>query len=158
MAKRSLGLLFGAVLLCVAPISSANHREDARRESGAIQLPGLPGERPEAALRCGYLADARLGAGPLGHVAVLLDDEGDGTHRFALVDGQMGFFDGIIERADYDVAFYADLGSCGVGDPPVLARFDGPWNEEGAIPQGARYALITLGNEKIESAFEFFVS
>jgi hypothetical protein len=109
--------------------------------------------------RCAYLLakdqsqDATTGK--LGYVIALAAADGDGTGRFTLKDATG---DGLLH--DFDVFYYTALGDCqytaspnaavpDVGNPPTpVDRPLGVWdfehvgNEAGAIPRGAKFAIV----------------
>jgi hypothetical protein len=104
------------------------------------------------AARCGYLADKSTN-GNLGYVLVVSSK----AKKFSLKNHKGS-------SADFDIAFYKKLGTCAGAQPRVGGEnpdtcFPGPdpkctvqyiWGhfgtgaETGAIPKGAKYAIVTL--------------
>lgn len=152
-------IVAGVLLLALTAIVPAR-AIPPRRASGSVTIPtgDMPGEMPFALARCEALTNGHSSAG-FGFVIDLLPEEGDGRHTFELVDGNMSAVDGLItEPANFDVAFYADLGSCGdAANPPPSARFQAPLTDRGTVPGGARYAVVTMSG-KAHAGFEMFIA
>lgn len=148
-------LIGAAALVALAATAMSAHAGSVRREIGIVIAPVPMQEgRPLAEIaRCAPPAIEDHGA--FGSVIELLPGEGDGAHMFSLLDAEMGFTP---PPADFDITFYTDIGSCdpasfrmpAPSDPPV---FDGPYNEQGMIPLGMRYAVVTT-KDGIEVPFE----
>lgn len=154
--KRTVAALALAALTAGMPAGAV----PPRRAGGSVSVPtgNLPGEAPFAIARCEAVTRGHQSAG-LGFVVDLLPEEGDGTHTFELVDGNMSAVDGLItEPANFDVAFYDDLGSCGdAATPPPSVRFQAPLTDRGTIPAGARFAVVTMTG-KVHAGFDMFIS
>lgn len=152
-------LVLAMLVIAVSPIVSVQAGVP-RRASGFVTIPtaAVPGEAPFALARCEALTRGHEN-GTFGFVIDLLAEEGDGLHTFELVDGNMSSVDGLInEPANFDVAFYADLGQCGdAAAPPTSTRFQAPLTDRGAIPDGARYAVVTMTG-KLLAAFDLFIA
>lgn len=155
MRRIAAGLLLLA-LTAIVPARAI----PPRRVSGSVTIPtgNLPGETPFALARCETVTNGRSSAS-FGFVIDLLPEEGDGLHTFELVDGNMSAVDGLItEPANFDVAFYADLGSCGdAANPPPSVRFQAPLTDQGTVPDGARYAVVTMSG-KVLAGFDLFIA
>lgn len=153
---RRLALAVFVFVLAIAPA----HAGVPRRASGFVTIPtgDVPGEAPFALARCEAITLGHENAS-FGFVIELLPAEGDGNHTFELVDGNMSSVDGLInEPANFDVGFYANLGSCGDATaPPPSTRFQEPLTDRGTIPAGARYAVVTMTGKALAS-FEMFIA
>lgn len=138
---RKIAALAAVLGLAASPAPAAHSREAIAQ----LWAPAADRAAAETVTRCVYLRGEQAESGGwLGWVEPLAEEEGDGAHAFTLVDPEMGLGPA---PTDFDVAFFADLGACPGAAPEPLARLDGPANEEGTIPGGARFALVTQSDD-----------
>lgn len=160
--------LVAAACVVAALVAPAYATQPIREEFGTILLNTPKDHAVDQRLMAERCIFQTIGNDPgvdyIGRVVSIRAEEADGRHRFRLLDGDMGPWDsdgGIVfgPDTDFDVAFYATPGPCDGTLPPAReepVRFDGPFNEEGIIPAGSRFAVVTLANNPF-SAFIFEV-
>jgi hypothetical protein len=135
-AAAALGLAIAATSV---PIAHASHTWEWADTIWTPRVDTL--DDPDALARCDFLLWGDGARSRLGYMITLPSLLSDGTKRFTLVDGNMG---GLTEGANHpDVTFFTDLGTC-TTPGTVLARHFGSDPKEGGIPEGARYALVTI--------------
>lgn len=139
--------------------------QPTRQETGTILLHSTKDQGMEhwlTAERCIYSTVGNESSVDfIGRVIPILQEEAGGYHRFRLLDGDMGPWDAgdgpvFGPDTDFDVTFFASLGPCDGSASQDVGRFASPFNEEGIIPAGSRYAVVTLANNPF-SAFIFEV-
>lgn len=152
MRKIIAVALLGAIATTFAP-AGAEH--GARAVEGAIAAPapnvsGVGVVTRHA--RCAYQLGGEASNGLVGWVEPV-DDFGDGNHFFELTSTS--------GEADFDVVFYASLGTCDNDPSPTTLNsedFVGEGDEAGRIPQGSTYAIIVFKSLGHEEAFTFSIS
>lgn len=165
MSRRIAGAVSAAITLgLLAPAAHATR--PAREEVGTILLLTTKDHGAKqwlTAEQCIYsTVGNQTGVDYIGRVIPIHAGEADGHHRFRLLDGDMGPWDAgsgpvFGPDTDFDVTFFTSLGPCdGSASSQDVERFAGPYNEEGIIPAGSRYAVVTLANNPF-SAFIFEV-
>lgn len=165
MNRRFVRAAIAAIAISILA-SAAHAAQPVREEFGTILLHTPKDQGADqwlTAERCIFtVAGNASSVDFIGRVLPIREDEAGGHHRFRLLDGDMGPWDSgqgpvFGPDTDFDVTFFTSLGPCdGSAQSHDIGRFAGPFNEEGIIPAGSRYAVVTLANNPL-SAFIFEV-
>lgn len=147
MKKIFLAAIVAAIAMSMIPASAAHN---ARTVTATITAPttnvgvGLLTRHA----RCNEVLGRPVGNDVVAHAEYLDIGEGDGTHTFTLSGA-----------ADFEIVFYASLGTCDNDPAPVVTgSFAKVGNEAGTIPAESTAALIVFTTPGADQAFSLSIS